>query len=517
MKKFTRLTPFKMQVVQSFPFIDEDFDALTNYELLCKVVDYLNTTVENVNNLDDDVVELATAFNNLKDYVDNYFDNLDVQEEVNNKIDAMVTDGSFATIVNGCLTPFKEDIQSTVNTLETDVTHITHALANNREYMFKSKVIAHRGCDKLAPENSIPAFEYVAKVGGYWGCETDVQRTYDGVFIIMHDDTVDRTTDGTGRVDELLYSTIENLHIDAGNYVAEYSSSDLKIPTLTDYLEIMKMYGIAPVIEIKPNWDSDILEDLLEEIEENGLLYDTIFMCYYSGVCQKLRALNGQITIQLLTDSLTAEQKTFCVTNKIDIGVNGSALTKAIVKELHALGLKVTEFLNYGHKEGVDFLITEDITRLTERDEYFQSILVSRWEMDQIKKYGIAFNGQLTTFIRRGISTGEIGFPKYFQSTNTYQLVCYNLIPSSSSQSFYYKIPVGYDMRIYVFRGGLTGTPYATDWITGDGEEGTNANVTYLRNGYIVLMFRKSDTTQTVNYRDIEYLRHNVSIWWVNK
>ena len=91
-KKFVCLTPFKMQVVQSFPFIDADFDALTNYELLCKVVEYLNITVDNVNLLNDD-------FQTLYSYVHDYFDNLDVQNEINNKLDAMAESGELTDII----------------------------------------------------------------------------------------------------------------------------------------------------------------------------------------------------------------------------------------------------------------------------------------------------------------------------------------------------------------------------------------------------------------------------------
>ena len=98
-KKFIKLTPFKMQVLQSFPFIDEDFDALTNYELLCKVVDYLNKTINNVDYLNDEVEEYINKFNELKNYVDNYFDNLDVQEEVNNKLDEMAESGQLTDII----------------------------------------------------------------------------------------------------------------------------------------------------------------------------------------------------------------------------------------------------------------------------------------------------------------------------------------------------------------------------------------------------------------------------------
>ena len=79
------ITPFKMQVLTNFPFIEADFDALTNYELLCKIVEKLNEVVGNENA--------------LTSYVNNYFDNLDVQEEINRKLDAMALDGSLEALL----------------------------------------------------------------------------------------------------------------------------------------------------------------------------------------------------------------------------------------------------------------------------------------------------------------------------------------------------------------------------------------------------------------------------------
>ena len=98
-KKYFKLTPFKMQVLQSFPFIDADFDALTNYELLCKIVEYLNVTIENVNIMEDDLDQLKLEFTALKNYIDNYFDNLDVQDEINNKLDEMAESGELEEII----------------------------------------------------------------------------------------------------------------------------------------------------------------------------------------------------------------------------------------------------------------------------------------------------------------------------------------------------------------------------------------------------------------------------------
>ena len=86
---FNKLTPFKFFCLTNFPFIEEDFDALTNYQLLCKVVEYLNNVIKKTNTIGTQTEKLTNAFNTLKSYVDNYFTNLDVQEEINNKLDQM--------------------------------------------------------------------------------------------------------------------------------------------------------------------------------------------------------------------------------------------------------------------------------------------------------------------------------------------------------------------------------------------------------------------------------------------
>ena len=106
---FNKLTPFKFFCLTNFPFIEEDFDALTYYELLCKVVGYLNKVIDTTNAVGIQTEELTNAFNELKSYVDNYFTNLDVQEEINKKLDEMAQDGTLAKIIN-------EEIFNVLNT-----------------------------------------------------------------------------------------------------------------------------------------------------------------------------------------------------------------------------------------------------------------------------------------------------------------------------------------------------------------------------------------------------------------
>lgn len=100
MEKATKIPLFRRCVIQNFPFIEEDFDALTDYGLLCKVVEYLNKVINQTNINSEQVEVLSTAFNSLKSYVDNYFDNLDIQDEINTKLEAMAASGQLADIIS---------------------------------------------------------------------------------------------------------------------------------------------------------------------------------------------------------------------------------------------------------------------------------------------------------------------------------------------------------------------------------------------------------------------------------
>ena len=97
---FNKLTPFRFFCLTNFPFIEEDFDSLTNYELLCKIVEYLNKVINTTNSIGTQTEELTNVFNELKSYVDNYFTNLDVQQEINNKLNEMSLDGTLENIIN---------------------------------------------------------------------------------------------------------------------------------------------------------------------------------------------------------------------------------------------------------------------------------------------------------------------------------------------------------------------------------------------------------------------------------
>lgn len=94
---YSNMQPFRFWCQKVLPLVYDD--SLSYYELLCKVVNYINNLIKDVNTLTTEMTELQQAFITLKNYVDNYFTNLDIQEEINNKLDKMAQDGTFDTII----------------------------------------------------------------------------------------------------------------------------------------------------------------------------------------------------------------------------------------------------------------------------------------------------------------------------------------------------------------------------------------------------------------------------------
>ena len=90
--EYKKLTPFKWFVLENFPFIEADFDALTDWQLFCKLGKEINKILNSTN-------ALGTQVETLTEYVSNYFENLDVQNEINNKLDEMAQNGELQEII----------------------------------------------------------------------------------------------------------------------------------------------------------------------------------------------------------------------------------------------------------------------------------------------------------------------------------------------------------------------------------------------------------------------------------
>ena len=110
------------------------------------------------------------------------------------------------------------------------------------------RIIGHRGAKGLAPENTLVSFRKAKELGATW-VEFDVKETEDGVLIIMHDDDLDRTTNGKGAIIKSKWSEIKNL--DAGSYFHSSFTYE-KIPTLEETFLLLSELNLGANIEIKP-------------------------------------------------------------------------------------------------------------------------------------------------------------------------------------------------------------------------------------------------------------------------
>lgn len=208
----------------------------------------------------------------------------------------------------------------------------------------KVRFIAHRGAETIAPENTIPAFEWAGKMG-FWGAETDILVTSDGELVVFHDDTVDRMTDGTGNVADLTLTQIKALKIDAGANIGKYPN--LRVPTLNEYLEVCKREGLVPVMELKSsNFTSANIDKFIDTIKAYGFEEKCIVISFYLANLQAVRSRSTKIVLQYLTDindGRIADIKALGNAG-FDCSFSNPPLTKALVEQAHLNGLHVNSW-----------------------------------------------------------------------------------------------------------------------------------------------------------------------------
>ena len=152
---YKKLVPLNLCQLTNFPFIDETFDSLTYYEFLCKVVEYLNNVIENEQALTNNTEALLNAYNQLQDYVNHYFDSLDITTEINNKIDDMVQDGTLQELFK----PYFSNLENSINELNNKVTSIASG----------SPAGAFNTLDELeSSQNTDKNRIYVVQETGHW-------------------------------------------------------------------------------------------------------------------------------------------------------------------------------------------------------------------------------------------------------------------------------------------------------------------------------------------------------------
>lgn len=197
-------------------------------------------------------------------------------------------------------------------------------------------IVGHRGNSSVAPENTMPAFVSTTRSGADY-FEIDITLTKDGIPVVIHDDTVDRTTDGTGAVSDLTLDEIRAL--DAGSWFSP-AFAGTKIPTFDEVLTYVANGGADVVIEYKGDWSVEDTQMTVDMIDAAGARGRVFTQSFSTTSVANIAAVAPDLPVGYLTSGIDAA----IIDTAKRIGadaVNPSTATAETVALAHDAGLGV--------------------------------------------------------------------------------------------------------------------------------------------------------------------------------
>ncbi len=156
----------------------------------------------------------------------------------------------------------------------------------------------HRGASGVAPENTLAAFRRAIEMGAE-ALEMDLQLTKDGAVVILHDATIDRTTDRRGRLADLTLAEVK--HADAGGKTGPAYRGE-RIPTLAEAIDLARTAGAGHTrlnLELKYHVEgvpsSDLERAALAVLREKGFTSQVLIQSFHHGVLARVQALEPDI------------------------------------------------------------------------------------------------------------------------------------------------------------------------------------------------------------------------------
>ena len=224
--------------------------------------------------------------------------------------------------------------------------------------MNKPKIIAHRGANRYAPQNTIPAFEKAVELGAD-GTETDVHITKDGHIVICHNDTVDEMSNGTGAIGDYMFDDIRKL--DFGSKFSK-DFAGVTLPTVEEYLECMKT--------IEAVKDYGLFDELLISSFDYKMLVEAK---KYDPKCKTayLYPIYGQVVRRWFFQPLHLAQKIGCDA----LHPHKAFATKALVRRAHAAGIKVNAWTVDDERDVIQMLENGVDGIITDRPDYVEGIV----------------------------------------------------------------------------------------------------------------------------------------------
>lgn len=193
---------------------------------------------------------------------------------------------------------------------------------------------AHRGASEYAPENTLSAF-YFGLLQGANGIETDVQRTKDGVLVLFHDNTLDRVTNGQGKLSDYDLQELKKLKV-YGNCTTGFFD---RIVTLSEFLEKFSSYDINFAIELK---GEGVEEETLSLVKRFGIFDRTTFTSFNFEHIKKIKETDSMARVGWLTENPGKEEigRLLAIGGE-EMAPKAECITEGMVRMLKNYGLGV--------------------------------------------------------------------------------------------------------------------------------------------------------------------------------
>ncbi len=162
---------------------------------------------------------------------------------------------------------------------------------------------AHRGVSALAPENSLPSFEEAVN-HNYYSAECDIHLTKDNEWVVIHNSDTDARFCQYGAVKDYTLEELKTFSYKWGANLWKYT--DMRIPTLDEYLDVFVGTNTRPQIEIKVD-GCDMLYTIVEAVEEKGLVEQSIIISFDLEQLKTIHKINPDIELWYLVDGITPE------------------------------------------------------------------------------------------------------------------------------------------------------------------------------------------------------------------
>ena len=223
------------------------------------------------------------------------------------------------------------------------------------------KGVNHRGYCTEAPENTLPAY-VLSYLNGFKYVETDISFTSDDVAVLLHDSTIDRTSDGTGNINDLTYAQVSQY--DFGSWFSP-AYAGTKIPTLVEFLVLCRNLGLHPYLELKSttSYTTEQIQKVVDLVEQYGMKGKVTYISFSDSYLSKVVAYDSKARVGYLVSSVnsTAINKAVALrTGENDVFLDSSAYGSSAIAlcEASHLPLEVWTIDNKSTIEGLDNYIS---------------------------------------------------------------------------------------------------------------------------------------------------------------